>query len=180
VEVSNPAFTCLAIKTIVVHTVTYFICGIVAFYGLDYAHKFAEPGVRDVMRQTNEPIVMAGPLFQPIRGLLFAIAFYPVRSAIFGRKHGWLAMWLILLIVGILNTFGPSAGSVEGMVYTTIPILSQLLSLSEVISQSLLLSIILCYWVNHPEKRWLNWPLGAAFIITLTLPILGLLVGQPS
>ena len=62
------------------------------------------------------------------------------------------------------------------MVYTTIPILSQILGLSEVVSQSLLLSIILCYWVNHPDKRWLNWVLGAAFLIVLTLPILGLLV----
>ena len=121
---SHPSFATLALKTIVVHSVTYFVCGVLAFYGLDYAHKFAEPGVREVMRQTSEPIVMAGPLFQPIRGLLFAIAFYPIRSAIFGRKHGWLAMWLLLLILGILNTFGPSSGSIEGMVYTTIPILS--------------------------------------------------------
>ena len=59
-----------------------------------------------------------------------------------------------------------------------IPHLSQLLGLSEVVSQSLLLSIILCYWVNHPDKRWLNWVLGAAFVIILTLPILGLLVGR--
>ena len=159
-DTSRPSFAALATKTIVVHTVTYFICGVTAFYFLDYAHKFAEPGVREVMRQTSEPIVMAGPLFQPIRGLLFAIAFYPIRSAIFGRQHGWLAMWLLLLILGILNTFGPSAGSVEGMVYTTIPITSQLLGLSEVVSQSLLLSIILCYWVNHPEKQLLNWTLA--------------------
>lgn len=173
---SRPSFAALAIKAIVVHTVTYFVCGVTAYYCLDYAHKFAEPGVREVMRQTTEPIVMAGPLFQPIRGLLFAIAFYPIRSAIFGRKHGWLAMWLLLLILGILNTFGPSGGSVEGMIYTTIPITSQLLSLSEVVSQSLLLSIILCYWVNHPEKRWLNWLLGTIFVVVLALPILGLLV----
>jgi hypothetical protein len=176
---SGPSFTTLALKTIV-HTVTYFVCGILAFYFSDYAHKFAEPGVRDIMRQTNEPIVMAGPLFQPIRGLLFAIAFYPIRSAIFGRKYGWVALSLLLLILGILNTFGPCAGSIEGMVYTTIPILSQIVGLSEVVSQSLLLSIILCYWVNHPDTRWINWVLGAAFIIVLALPILGLLVGRAS
>ena len=132
---ARPSFATLALKTIVVHTITYFVCGILAFYFLDYAHKFAEPGVRDVMRQTNEPIVMAGPLFQPIRGLLFAIAFYPIRSAIFGRKHGWVAMWLLLLILGIFNTFGPCAGSVEGLVYTIIPLSSQLLGLREVVPQ---------------------------------------------
>jgi hypothetical protein len=92
VDNSSPSFVTLVLKTIVVHTVTYFVCGILAFYFLDYAHTFAKPGVRDVMRQTNDPIVMAGPLFQPIRGLLFAIAFYPIRSVIFGRKHGWVAL----------------------------------------------------------------------------------------
>ena len=179
-EDPGPRFPALAAKTIVVHTVTYFVCGLCAFYFFDYAHKFAQPGTRELMRQTDDPVVMAGPLFQPIRGLLFAIAFYPIRSALFGRKHGWLAMWLVLLIVGILNTFGPRAGSVEGMIYTTTPIIAQLWSLSEVVSQSLLLSIILCYWVNHPERRWLNWLLGAAFLVTLGLPILGLFVGHPA
>ncbi len=29
---------------------------------------------------------MAGPLFQPIRGLLFAIAFFPLRSVLFGQR----------------------------------------------------------------------------------------------
>jgi hypothetical protein len=177
---ARPSFATLALKTIVVHTITYFVCGILAFYFFDYAHKFAEPGVRDVMRQTSEPIVMAGPLFQPIRGLLFAIAFYPISSAIFGRRHGWAVLWLLLLILGIFNTFGPCAGSVEGMVYTTIPISSQLLGLREVVPQALLLSIILCYWVNHPDKRWLNWVLGVVFVIVLALPILGLLVGRAS
>jgi hypothetical protein len=31
--------------------------------------------------------------------------------------------------------------------------------------------------VNHPEKRWMNWMLAALFIVTITLSILGLLVG---
>ena len=129
----RPSFATLALKTVIVHTVTYFVCGLFAFYFLDYAHKFAEPGVREVMRQTNEPIVMAGPLFQPIRGLLFAIAFYPIRSVLFGPKRGWLVLWLLLFILGIFNTFAPCAGSIEGMIYTKTPILSQFLGLSEVV-----------------------------------------------
>ena len=106
----QPTFPILALKTIVVHTVTYVACGVLAFLILDYESKFAEPNVRILMRQTDEPIVMAGPLFQPIRGLLFAIAFYPLRTVLFGRKNGWLAMWLVLVMVGILSTFGPSPG----------------------------------------------------------------------
>ena len=39
------------------------------------------------------------------------------------------------------------------MIYTVIPIRHQVFGMSEVLSQSLLLSIILCNWVDHLEKR---------------------------
>jgi hypothetical protein len=167
----------LTLKTIVVHSVTYFVCGILAFVVLDYESRFADPQVRVFMRQTDEPIVMAGPLFQPIRGILFAVAFYLLRSVLFDRKFGWLVMWTTLVMLGILSTFGPSPGSVEGMVYTVFPIPLQLIGMVEVFAQSLLLSVILCYWVNHPEKRWLTWLLGIAFFLVILLPTMGLLMG---
>jgi hypothetical protein len=65
------------------------------------------------------------------------------------------------------------------MIYTTIPPLKQILGLWEVLLQSLLFSVILFYWVNHPEKRWLAWTLGIAFSIVIILPLLGLLAGGP-
>src|SRR5712692_1767947 len=67
----RPSLGEVVVKTIVTHTVTYFLIGLAAFWCFGYARKFAEPGVRSLMRQTDEPLVMAGPLFQPIRGLLF-------------------------------------------------------------------------------------------------------------
>ncbi len=172
------SFFGLAVKTIVVHSVTYFVCGIVAFIVLDYESKFADPNVRVFMRQTNEPIVMAGPLFQPVRGFLFALAFYPLRSVLFGRQRGWIVMWTVLVTIGILSTFGPSPGSVEGVIYTVFPIRLQLFGMTEVLTQSLLLSVILCYWVNHQESRWLSWLLGLLFFVAMLLPTLGLLVGR--
>ena len=148
-----------------------------AFFTLDYEKHFADERVRDFMRQTDEPIVRAGVMFQPIRGFLFAVAFYPLRSVFFGQKNGWLAMWIVLVIVGILSTFGPSPGSIEGLIYTVFPPAFQFLGLIEVLLQSLLLSLILCHWVTHPEKRWINWILGTAFLVAVTLIALGLLFG---
>jgi CDP-diglyceride synthetase len=130
-----------------------------------------------LMRSTSDPLVMAGPLFQPIRGVIFASALYPLRSVLFAERRGWLILWWLLLALGVLSTFGPSPGSIEGMIYTTISPLKQILGLWEVLLQSLLFSVILFYWVNHPEKRWLNWTLGIAFSIVIILPLLGLLVG---
>ena len=167
----------LSIRTAVVHTVTYFLAGILAYTLMDYEKSFSEPPLSYFMRPTNDPWVLAGPLFQPIRGLIFALAFYPLRGVLFGTKSGWLILWWLLVALGILSTFGPSPGSVEGMIYTIIPPFSQLLGLWEVLLQSLLLSTVLCYWVNHPEKRWISWTLGILFTVLMTLPVLGLLVG---
>jgi hypothetical protein len=162
----------------VTHTVTYFIIGLAAFWSFGYAHKFAEPGVRSLMRQTDEPLVMAGPLFQPIRGLLFGLVFYLLCETLFGTRKGWLVLWFVLVVVGILGTFGPAPGSVEGMVYTTLPLRFHLESLPEIVVQALALAALLWYWVNHPSKRWLTWGLGVAFLAVLLLPTLGLLAGR--
>ena len=85
------------------------------------------------MRPTTDPMVMAGPLFQPIRGLVFALVFYPLREILFTKKNGWLIMWWILVALGILSTFGPAPGSIEGMIYTVIPLRSQLTGWLEVV-----------------------------------------------
>ena len=169
----------LTLKTVVVHTITYFAAGILAYTLGGYEKTFSEPPLSYLMRPTSDPLVMAGPLFQPIRGIIFGLALYPLRSVLFGQRRGWLILWWLLLALGVLSTFGPSPGSVEGLIYTIIPPLSQMLGLWEVLLQSLLFSFVLFYWVNNPGKRSLNWTLGAAFFIVMILPVLGLLVGEP-
>ena len=174
----RPSLGELVVKTMVTHTVTYFLIRLAAFWCFDYARQFAEPGARSLMRQTDDPLVMAGPLFQPIRGLLFGLAFYPLREPLFGARAGWLVLWLVLVVVGVLGTFGPAPGSVEGLVYTTLPLRFHLGSLPEIVAQALALAALLWYWVNRPGKRWLTWVLGVAFVAALLLPALGLLAGR--
>lgn len=166
----------LSLKTIIVHTLTYTFTGILAYNFLHYSDAFAAPELSCWMRQTSDPLVMAGPLFQPIRGFIFALAFFPVREILFSKKNGWLILWWILVALGILSTFGPAPGSVEGMVYTILPV--SVSTYLEVVIQALLLSGLLFYWVNNSEKKWLNWIMGMAFIIVIILPILGLIFGN--
>ena len=165
----------LTAKTVVVHTVTYFVAGILAYTLGGYEKTFSQPPLSYFMRPTSDRWVMAGPLFQPVRGVIFALAFYPLRSVLFSERRGWLILWWLLLALGVLSTFGPAPGSVEGMIYTIIPPVTQMLGLWEVLLQSFLLSFLLFYWVNHPEKRWLSWTMGSAFCIVIILPLLGLL-----
>ena len=174
---SKPGLLELGIKTVVVHTVTYVVMGIFASTYLDYETLYATPWLACWMRQFGDPLLTAGPLFQPIRGVVFALAFYPLRDVLFGRQYGWAVLWWILAALGILSTFGPPPGSIEGMVYTVIPISDQLRGYVEILPQALLLAVGVTYWVNHPEKRWLNWVFGVMFALSIFLPILGLVMG---
>ena len=172
-ENPQPRFWPLLAKTAVCHTLTYFVMGLLAAYFLNYAAVLNAPN--SGMRPMTDPWVMAGPLLQPLRGILYALIFYPLRECLFGRKYGWLLMAWMLIGLGILGTFAAPAGSIEGMIYSTTPIRAQLRSWWEVVFQAVLLSALLCYWVNHPEKKWLNWLLGIVFFVAMSLPALGLL-----
>jgi hypothetical protein len=172
-EQASIRFPALAAKTVVCHTLTYIVMGVLAAHFLNYAAQMGKP--ESGMRGMNDPLVMAGPLFQPIRGLIFASVFYPLRACLFSRRNGWFLIAWVLIALGILATFGPAGGSLEGIVYTPTPLPVQLRGWLEVVPQALLLSGLLWYWVNHP-KKWLNWVLGIAFFIAMALPILGLLV----
>ena len=168
----------IIVATVVTHTVTYFVMGVLAFVVFDYPRLYAETSFKYIMRQTTEPLVMAGPLFQPLRGLIFGIAFFMLRGSLFGQDRGWLRMWAVLVCLSILGTFGPTPASVEGMIYTTLPLRLHLIGLPEVLLQAFFLSFIVFYWVRNPGKRWLRWVMGAAFCLVLALPALGLLLGQ--
>lgn len=170
----QPRFLPLVVKTAACHTITYVFMGVLAAHFLNYAELLARPD--SGMRHIDDPLVMAGPLFQPLRGLVFALVFYPLRESLFGKKNGWMLMSWMLITLGILSTFGPASGSIEGMIYTTAPIRSQLRGWLEVVPQAVLLSALLCYWVNHPAKKWLSWVLGILFFVVMALPVLGLLM----
>ena len=165
----------LALKTIVAHTLTYFLVGLVASIVFNYAADFARPELRTFMRQVGDPIIALGPALQTIRGILFALAFYPLREILFERKNGWLITWWLLVALGILSTFAPASGSVEGAIYTMLPIRDQFFSggMLEILTQSFLFSALLYYWVNHSEKRWMNWLLSILFSLVILMSLMG-------
>jgi hypothetical protein len=175
IAMKQPSFTSTVLKATAVHTVTYFIIGLLSFLFLDYTTKYADPAVAALYRQMDDPMIAAGPLFQVLRGFLFGIAFYAARDAFFARPRGWLNLWLVLLVVGVFAPFGAAPGSVEGFVYSRLPAWFHILTLPELIVQSFLLAWLTHYWVNHPEKTWLRWSFGTAAGIVILLAFLGVL-----
>jgi hypothetical protein len=169
---SQPRFVPLAVKTVVCHTVTYFFMGMLAYHFLHYADFINQPG--SGMRPITSYWVIFGPALQIFRGILFASVFYLLRDKLFGRKNGWLLMAWILIGIGILGTFAAPAGSLEGFIYTTVPFASQVRGYLEIVTQALLLSALLCYWINNPGKKWMSWTLGVVYGVCIVLPILSL------
>ena len=165
----------VVVRTTITHTVTYFVIGLLSFLFLDYSARYADPTVAVALRPTNHPLVTAGPLFQILRGFLFGIAFYALRDLYFWKPRGWLTLWLVLLIVGVFSPFSAAPGSIEGIVYSTLPMWFHLMSLPELIVQSFLLAFLAHYWMNHPETRWLNISLGILFFLVTLLAFLGVL-----
>lgn len=176
-ETNNPQLTFRSIlyRTIISHTAIYFATGIVAAIFLGYATRMTRPDVAPIIRKITDPILIASPLFQPIRATLLAIVFYLLRNVLFGNQKGWLIMWCMLVVIGILTPFSASWGGIEGMIFFNFPIWDHIVGWPEVFSQTLLLSVILTYWVDHPKSTRLHITLLVGFILTMLLPIIAIL-----
>lgn len=172
-EETQVRFVPLAAKTVVCHTITYFVMGLLAYHFLHYETIINDPC--SGMRPITSLWVVSGPALQLFRGVLFASVFYAFRDRLFGSRNGWLLMAWMLIGIGILGTFAAPAGSLEGFIYLTTPVAYQVhYGYPEVVTQAVLLSALLCYWVNHPGKKLLSWVLIALYVVPIGLPMLAL------
>ncbi|MBN1814880.1 MAG: hypothetical protein JXA14_23780 [Anaerolineae bacterium] len=146
------AFLNFTIKVIVVHLATYILMGAIMSNIIDYGELFRQDIIKDFMHPYNSPQVAIGPYLQLVRGLLFAIALWPIRSVLLEKKHGWLILWTIFVVFGILSTPAAAPCSIEGVIYSKLPLWYHLLGLPEIMVQTLIFSIALVLW----DKRSLQ------------------------
>jgi hypothetical protein len=147
------AFLRFTWKVAVTHLLTYFIFGLIMSNLFHYERLFEQDIIRDFMRPFDSPYVLVGPFLQPLRGLLFAIALWPIRNLILERKHGWLVLWNILVMVGILSTPAAAPCSVEGAIYSRLPLWYHLIGLPEILLQTLTFSLVLVWWDKRQYQR---------------------------
>jgi hypothetical protein len=167
------------VKTAVVHTVTYVVVGVAAFSLFNYPELIRTTPFGANFRSLEDPVVMAGPLFQPIRGSLFGLIFYLLRVPFFSDRRGWLLMWATLVGIGIFGTFAAPTGSIEGVIYTVVPLSLHVAGLPETLLQSLLLSYVVFQWVAYPQKRWLGRLMWIAFTLVMAF-FTAILIARPS
>jgi hypothetical protein len=158
--------------------VTYFVIGWLSSSVFGYRELFASSSAHDgswqYMRSFDSPWVAAGPIIQCIRGSLFALVLWPVRALWLDETHGWLRVWLLFLGLAILGPTAAAPSSLEGVVYTNLPLTSHLLGLPETCVQTLLFCLILQRWYRHPS-RWWNPIMITGVIIVCFLCTLGVL-----
>jgi hypothetical protein len=143
---SFKTFLNFTIKVIVVHLATYILMGMIMSNIFDYSELFRQDIIKDFMRPYNSPQVTIGPYLQPLRGILFAIALWPIRSVLLEKKRGWLILWGIFVVFSILSTTAAAPCSIEGVIYSKLPLWYHLLGLPEIMVQTLIFSIALVWW----------------------------------
>ena len=136
------------------HVITYFLMGLLASQILNYHELFETPPFSHFMKPMSSKAIAAGPALQLIRGLIFSIALWAFRDVFLNTKRGWLKLWGLLVGLSILSTTAAGPGSVEGFIYTTIPIEKQVIGYLEVLPQTLLFSLLVYQWYQKPRKVW--------------------------
>jgi len=132
-------------RYVLVHLVTYVVCGIVFMVVSNYAEAFQQPLMADYMRPVDDPIVALGIPLQLPRGALLALALWPFRSILIGVR-GWAKLWALLWVLTGVGAVITGPGSLEGMVYTKLGFGNPLIGLPEVTLQTLAFSSLLCAW----------------------------------
>jgi len=153
--------------------VTYFVFGLLFSTLFNYSNAYTSTILSSFMKPMSSAWVAAGPLFQILRGVLFAVVLWPFREPILNHKNGWLILWGLFLGLAIFGPVGPAPGSIEGMVYTKLPLTYHLFGLPEVLFQTLFFSLGVYYWYAKPGKVW-TIPMTIALVLIILMSLAGI------
>ncbi|WP_022886132.1 hypothetical protein [Glaciibacter superstes] len=138
------------IRVTLVHVVTYLLVGIIASIAFDYETLFEQPVIRDYMQEFGSVSLFVGPVVQVVRGVIIAAVLLPFRRVLAARL-GWLWLWLLLVGIGILSTSAAAPSSIEGLVYTRVPLWYHAIGLPEMLVQTLAFSLIAAMYARYPQ-----------------------------
>ena len=144
------------LKTTGIHVLTYILCGIIFSTIFDYHSLFTIEGVDDFMKEVGGSSTLLGPLVQVIRGLLFGAVLLLFKDTFIGEKYGWLKLWAILSIIGIINTPSPAPFSIEGIIYTKLPLEFHLKGAPEILIQTFLFSYLLAKPTRNKNIKFIE------------------------
>lgn len=142
------------LRYIAAHTLTYLACGIFFILVSQYFEHFSsDPVLSQVMKPADALSVRIAPLMQILRGALLALALYPFREVITGRRLGWLKLFVLLFVLTSVGAVITGPGSIEGFLYTRFSF-NPLIGYPEIALQMLAFSWLFCRWQKkHSAKH---------------------------
>jgi hypothetical protein len=103
------------LRFIAIHTLTYLALGIFFMLVIRYFEYFKSDLVFDlVMKPSDSLSVGLAPLAQVLRGALLALAIFPFREVIIGRRLGWIKLFFLLLVLTSIGAVITGPGPIEG------------------------------------------------------------------
>jgi hypothetical protein len=167
-----PSLAVFVWRVVAAHVVTYFVAGLIASTVFDYHALYQETELRHLMRPTTTAWVAAGPLLQIVRGVVFGFALWPLRTVLLDGARGAFRLWCLLVALAIWGAAGPAPGSLEGMIFTTLPLRLHLLGWPEVIVQTGAFAALLSAWCHGPRRSF-NVAAVIALVVVALLSALG-------
>lgn len=128
-------------RIMMIHVFTYLICGVIFSALFHYDALYQQGNVKYFMWPVGSSSNLIGPAFQIVRGLLFGVILLFLKS-VMQQKGGWFKLWIIIAGIGIINTPGPTPCSIEGLIYTQLPLEFHLKAAPEILAQTLLFSYL--------------------------------------
>lgn len=150
------------IKVTVAHFVSYLICGLIFSKLFNYEVLFKLDNVQYFMRDAYGNSSLIGPFVQIIRGALIGFILLILKDNILKKKNSWLYLWIIFAGLGIVCTPGAAPASIEGIVYSQLPLEFHLKTAPELLVQTLLFSL----WVTGDFKFKISEKIKIPVIIT--------------
>ena len=139
-------------RYIALHALTYLAFGIFFMLVSQYFEHFKSDPIFDlVMKPSDALTVRLAPLVQVIRGALLALAIYPFREVIIGRKLGWLKLFVLLFVLTSIGAVITGPGSIEGFLYTRFSF-NPLIGYPEIGLQMLTFSWLFCRWQGKAQQ----------------------------
>ena len=142
------------IKVTVAHFVTYLICGLIFANIFNYEELFELGNVKFFMKDAYGTSSLIGPFVQILRGAIIGCILLILKDNVMKKKNSWLYLWIIFAGLGIICTPGAAPASIEGIVYSQLPLEFHLKTAPELIIQTLLFSLWVTgdFKIEIPEK----------------------------
>jgi hypothetical protein len=124
------------------HVVTYLLVGLLASRALDYAELLGRPVIGDYYLPYGSVDLVGSIALQLLRGVMFGVVLLPFRSVLAASRWGWLWLWSVFVVIGILGTPAAAPSSFEGLLYTRVPLWFHTVGLPEMLLQTLAFSVL--------------------------------------